>query len=185
MYCELLSPQSSVLQVETLKRSGQFERVKREGRVWPGRLMLLNGALNGQDRVRCGFIAGKKVGGAVERNRARRLLREALRAKLARIKPGWDLVLIARAPIIEVKLDAVSKEMDDLLLRGKLLLPMPETAGAQSRIIGNEGDIAPSANAAVTPNSMDSVEPADVQPTMDAPDRALSTGTSDLPEART
>lgn len=146
--------------------------------------MVLNAALNGQDKVRCGFIAGKKVGGAVERNRARRLLREALRAKLARIKPGWDLVLIARAPIIQVKVDAVSKELNDLLLRGKMLLPTDETAEAQSRIIGNEGHTAPHADVTMTftPDSVDSVEPADAQPTADARDRAFSTGAADLPE---
>lgn len=134
---------------------------------------MLNAAANGQETVRCGFIAGKKVGGAVERNRARRLLREAFRARLPRIKPGWDLVWIARAPIIEVKLDAVGKEMDDLLLRGKLLVPPAETAGAQSRIIGNEGDTAQA--------DTGTQEPADLQPTVDAPDRLHSTGTSNLP----
>ncbi len=145
--------------------------------------MLLNAAHNGQDRVRCGFVAGKKVGGAVERNRARRLLRETLRERLPRIKPGWDLVLIARAPIIEVKLEAVGKEMDDLLLRGKLLLPPTETAGAESRIIGNNGDTAPHAGPA--PGAVDSAQPAGVQPTVDAPERAYSSGTPDLPETRT
>jgi ribonuclease P protein component len=165
--------------METLKRGGQFERVRREGRTWAGGLMVLNAATNGVDAVRCGFIAGKKVGGAVERNRARRLLREAVRARLPRIKPGWDLVFIARAPIVDVKLDAVGKEMDDLLLRGKLLAPSAETAGAQSRIIGSKGDTAP-ANA---------LETADVQPIANAQDRPHNTGvdsdTADLPETRT
>ncbi|HEX8600517.1 MAG TPA: ribonuclease P protein component [Chloroflexia bacterium] len=152
--------------METLKRSGQFERVRREGRTWSSRLMVLNAAINGQDIVRCGFIAGKKVGGAVERNRARRLLREALRARLPRIKPGMDLVLIARAPIIDVKLDAVAKELDDLLLRGKLLVPPAETTGAQSRIIGNTGEAA--SQDGVAPNPIDNAEPADVLPASDA-----------------
>lgn len=178
--CSVLSPQSSVLTVETLKRSGQFERVRREGRTWAGGLMVLNAATNGQDAVRCGFIAGKKVGGAVERNRARRLLREALRARLPRIKPGFDLVLIARAPIVQVKLDAVGKELDDLLLRGKLLLPPAETAGAQSRIIGSKGDTA--SQGAGTPL------PGTERTTVEIPERAYTTGTvgtADLPETRT
>ena len=153
--------------METLKRSGQFERVRREGRTWPGKLMVLNAASNGQDAVRCGFIAGKKVGGAVERNRARRLLREALRARLPRIKQGMDLVLIARAPIIEVKLDAVGKELDDLLLRGKLLVGPAETAMPQSRIIGNTGETAPQDG--TTPNPIDTAGPADVQAATNVP----------------
>ena len=163
--------------METLKRNGQFERVRREGRTWGGGLMVLNAAANGRDAVRCGFIAGKKVGGAVERNRARRLLREALRARLPRIKPGFDLVLIARASIVDVKLDAVGKELDELLLRGKLLLPPAETAGAQSRIIGNKSDTASQGTRRP--------QPGDVPATAEAPDRAFSTGTADQPETRT
>jgi ribonuclease P protein component len=128
--------------------------------------MVLNAATNGQDAVRCGFIAGKKVGGAVERNRARRLLREALRARLPRIKPGMDLVLIARAPIIEVKLGVVAKELDDLLLRGKLLALPAETSGAQSRIIGNTGEAA--SQEGLAPNPIDNARPADVLPASDA-----------------
>ena len=140
---------------------------------------MLNAATNRVDAVRCGFIAGKKVGGAVERNRARRLLREAVRARLPHIKPGWDLVFIARAPIVDVKLDAAGKEMDDLLQRGKLLVPSAETAGAQSRIIGSKGkgDTAPA----------HALETADQQSIANAQDRPHNTGTSttDLPETRT
>ncbi|MEA2575368.1 MAG: Ribonuclease, partial [Chloroflexia bacterium] len=104
---------------------------------------------------------------AVERYRARRLLREALRARLPRIKPGWDLVLIARAPIIEVKLEAVAKEVDDLLLRGKLLAAPAETAGPQSRIIGNKGETA--SQDGLTPDLINTAKPADVQPIVDLP----------------
>ena len=133
--------------METLKRSGQFERVRREGRTWASSLMVLNAAPNGQDTIRCGFIAGKKVGGAVGRNRARRLLREGMRAELSRVRNGYDLVWIARAPIAEAKQEAVSKEMEALLLRGKLLAPANETANetvkAQSRIIVNNSPAAP------------------------------------------
>ncbi len=89
--------------------------------------------------MRCGFIAGKKVGGAVERNRARRLIREALRVRLPHIKAGFDLVWIARAAIVEMKSDSVGEEMDELLSRGRLFanssLDSSETEAAQSRII--------------------------------------------------
>lgn len=125
--------------VETLKSSRQFERVRREGRTWAGPLMVLNAAPNGQGTIRCGFIAGKKVGGAVERNRARRLIREALRLRLTHVKAGWDLVWIARAAIVETKCDVVGKEMDELLSRGRLFadhsFDSSQTAAPQSRII--------------------------------------------------
>ena len=83
--------------METLKNSAQFERVRREGRTWGAAMLVLNAARNGEETVRCGFITGKKVGKAVQRNRARRLIREAVRKRLPDIAPGWDLVWIARA----------------------------------------------------------------------------------------
>jgi ribonuclease P protein component len=123
--------------METLKKSAQFEQVRREGRTWGAELLVLNAAHNGSDLVRCGFITGKKVGKAVQRNRARRLMREAVRKRLQDIKPGWDLVWIARAPIAEATYEAVSTAVDELLRRGRVIAPTDlqsppkmETAGA-------------------------------------------------------
>jgi ribonuclease P protein component len=133
--------------VETLKNSAQFERVRREGRTWSAGALILNAARNDHQVVRCGFITAKKVGKAVRRNRARRLIREAVRLKLSSIKPGWDLVWIARPAIVEADYAAVSKAVDDLLARSRLLEPPPaasnetriETAVGQSRIIYESG----------------------------------------------
>lgn len=142
--------------METLRSSGQFERVRRVGRTWASGLVVLNAAPNGGGSVRCGFVAGKKVGGAVERNRARRLMKEAVRQRLSTVKPGWDLVWIARAGIVGVKLDAVSRAVNDLLWRSKVALPVEaETARAQSRII--EGERVPPAtqDTSVPSNTME------------------------------
>lgn len=82
---------------------------------------MLNAARNDLGANRFGFVAGKKVGGAVERNRARRLIREAVRLRLPSIEMGWDLVWIARAGIADKKLEAVAMSIDDLLRRARLL----------------------------------------------------------------
>jgi ribonuclease P protein component len=136
-----------------LRTAAQFERVRREGRTWGSGLVVLNAARNGEETVRCGFITGKKVGKAVQRNRARRLMREAVRLRLPYIQPGWDLVWIARAPILQADFWALLKAVDDLLQRSRVIgseklpeLPKiapqrPEesaTAGAQSRIIDQD-----------------------------------------------
>ncbi len=67
-----------------------------------------------------GVTASRRVGGAVERNRARRLLREAARHLLPGWKMGWDVVLIARAAILEVKEPAVREALGHLVRRAGL-----------------------------------------------------------------
>ena len=113
-------------------------------------MLILNAARNDQDVVRCGFITAKKVGKAVRRNRARRLIREAVRLRLPLIKPGWDLVWIARPTIVEADYAAVSKTVDDLLARSRVLGEQSETKveteARQSRIIdgsGGAGEVPP------------------------------------------
>jgi ribonuclease P protein component len=125
--------------VETLKTGSQFERVRRVGRTWAVGPILLNAAQNNEGATRCGFITGKKVGKAVERNRARRLIKEAVRARLPQLKPGWDLVWIARASIAEADFAQVSAAVDEALTRGKLYAPVDsETASPTSRIMESE-----------------------------------------------
>jgi len=80
-----------------LRRPDQFQRVRREGRSWGSPLLTLNAAVSRRRVSRCGFVAGKRFGKAVERNRARRRVREAVRLAYDRITPGWDLVFVLRS----------------------------------------------------------------------------------------
>ncbi len=64
-----------------------------------------------------GFTATKKIGGAVERNRAKRRLREASRRLLARYgRPGWDYVFIAREATLEVGWSRLFDDMESALI---------------------------------------------------------------------
>ena len=76
--------------------------------------------------ARCGFAAGKSVGTAVARNRAKRLLREAVRKRAPQLAPGWDLIFIARAPLAKVKLGQAQEAVDNLLRRANVV-SMDET----------------------------------------------------------
>jgi len=57
----------------------------------------------------------------VKRNRAKRLLREAARARYAHLEPGWDLIFIARAPLAQADLAQTQTAVDNLLKRANVL----------------------------------------------------------------
>jgi ribonuclease P protein component len=81
-----------------LRKPDQFHRVRRNGRSWSTPLLILNAAVSKRRGSRCGFVVGKRVGIAVQRNRARRRVREAVRLAYEHIAPGWDLVFVVRSP---------------------------------------------------------------------------------------
>jgi len=61
-------------------------------------VLSLRAAANDLERVRVGIICGKRVGGAVVRNRARRRLRAAVRSLLPGVPAAWDILLVIRPP---------------------------------------------------------------------------------------
>jgi ribonuclease P protein component len=82
-----------------LTRSAEFDRVYRQGRSVANRyLVLYTFPREGGAPARVGLSVGRKVGGAVERNHVKRLLREACEAHAEALPAGHDVVLVARAP---------------------------------------------------------------------------------------
>jgi ribonuclease P protein component len=69
------------------------------------------------------FVAGRRVGGAVLRNRARRILRAAWRELAPRVREGYDIALVAREAIRGAKTQDVVAELNGLLMRARVVLP--------------------------------------------------------------
>ena len=84
-----------------LSRSGDFERVFRNGRSHAGRELVLYVFPREQaGSQRLGLSVSRRVGGSVQRNRVKRLLREAFRLARAELPPGLDLVIVPRGPAL-------------------------------------------------------------------------------------
>lgn len=104
-----------------LSRPADFKRVRRLGKSYPHPFVVLVVLANDIARVRVGVAAGRSVGGAVQRNRAKRVLRAGMQPLLERIKPGHDLVLIAREGILASSSQQAHGVLERLLRRAKIL----------------------------------------------------------------
>lgn len=108
-------------QAKRLRQSSDFERVRVSGRSWANHWLVLGVLANDLDRVRVGVSASRRVGGAVKRVRARRLIREAVRPWLTKISGGWDLVFIARVSVGDASFHDVDGAVAQLLRRAQLV----------------------------------------------------------------
>jgi ribonuclease P protein component len=125
-----------VSMIGRLRRTEDFERVRAEGRRWRGKYLALNAApavsqAADTHETRIGYIASKSLGKAVQRNRARRLMREAARSLKDVIPSRWDVVLIAQPALIRenARMQQVREELLWLLnkanIRKSPLSPTP------------------------------------------------------------
>jgi ribonuclease P protein component len=109
-----------------LSRSAEFERVYRQGRSHGNKHLVVYAFPRprpdgeaGAEQPRLGLSVSRKVGGAVDRNRVKRLLREAFAAEAGRLGEELDVVVVARPPARELAeregLDGVRTALAELL----------------------------------------------------------------------
>jgi ribonuclease P protein component len=110
-----------------LTRSEDFKRVRRSGKSYAHPLVVLIVQTHDQPRVKVGVAAGRTVGTAVHRNRAKRLLREAMRSLIPNISSNLDLILIARPGLVTATLEETRRALLTLLERAKILIPTNES----------------------------------------------------------
>jgi len=104
-----------------LRRNRDVQRVYDEGRSWAHPLLVMIVLPNNMDISRVGVTASRRVGSAVERNRAKRLLREAVRHLYPEFQSkSWDVMLIARPELVSASEEEVEKALGTLLERAGL-----------------------------------------------------------------
>lgn len=101
-----------------LQRRADFERLKAQGKRWQNALLTLSALPNGLPHNRYAFIVSKRLGNAVTRNRIRRRLREATRR--AKLKQGYDIVLIGRVNLAQQPYNMIVQALDELFRRADL-----------------------------------------------------------------
>jgi len=103
-----------------LRSSTDIKRVRQIGKSYAHPLVVLVVEPT-TESLKIGITAGRSVGMAVERNRAKRRLREAIHPWIPKISAGWNLILIARQPILKAEWPELIGAIQTLLNRARLI----------------------------------------------------------------
>lgn len=110
--------------MNNLKKDREFQLIYNSGRKSFGYYSLIFFKRNDSCEKRCGFVASKKVGNAVCRNRLKRLFREYYREKYSFIKDGYDIIFVAKKNAGEnfktLKYKDIEKDLNKILNNAKI-----------------------------------------------------------------
>ncbi len=107
--------------IHSLTRNSDFRRAYTKGKSVVTPLVVVYLSRNREKARRVGITTSKKIGNAVRRNRARRVIREAYRPLASRVKRGYDLVLVARGRTPFVKSTDVGRVLEKALAQAGAL----------------------------------------------------------------
>ncbi len=100
-----------MLHTVVIKENHIFRRLYHRGKYQAHPLLVTYALKNRLPVNRFGITASKKIGGAVERNRAKRVIRAAYRQLEPQLPLGWDIIFVARTRTTCVKMDEVAAVM--------------------------------------------------------------------------
>jgi ribonuclease P protein component len=107
-----------------LRKNSDFQRVRQQGQSVPSRLLVLTWMPNGEVCSRVGIVVSKRTARhAVDRNRTKRRLGEAVRPFLEQLAGRYDVVLSARSAAVAADFPVLRQEVITLLRRARLLKP--------------------------------------------------------------
>lgn len=109
-----------MLDPKVLRGKREFSAVYNKGKSAAGRYVVVFYKKNGLEHNRLGFLASKKVGNAVARNRARRLMKESVRTDIDIKVQGYDIIFIARNTIEGKKKQDITKSLRATIGRTEL-----------------------------------------------------------------
>jgi ribonuclease P protein component len=110
-----------VERVERLRKNEQFRKVFKSGKVFVGDKMVVYALENALSYSRVGITVSRKLGGAVERNKLKRIVREAWRAREGQLRKGFDLVLVPRMKAKTGSFREIADELQQLLVKGNII----------------------------------------------------------------
>lgn len=105
-----------------LNKNYEFQRIYKYGKsfILPSLVVYIN--RNRENQKKIGITTSRKIGNAVRRNRARRVIKEAFNVLNKHIKNGFSLVFVARVRTCEVKMQVILKEMENHIKKAGLWL---------------------------------------------------------------
>lgn len=105
-----------------IRRSDEFQRCYREGKMHKNQLAVVHIYRRGDDgETRVGFSVSRKIGNAVQRNKVKRWMRESVYPVQPLLPPGLDVVFSARTLAKEAGFHRLNEAIRELLLRSRLL----------------------------------------------------------------
>ena len=105
-----------------LCKNKSFQTVYLQGASYANKMMVLHVRVSESGMGRVGFAAGKRLGGAVVRNRVKRLLRETFRLNYHKLEKKYDMIWVGRRPMIKIKQQTAERFFLDLGRKSRLLI---------------------------------------------------------------
>ncbi|MCK8060849.1 MULTISPECIES: ribonuclease P protein component [unclassified Fusibacter] len=99
------------MKIDTLKKNEEFKTIYKRGKSHVGAYLVLYSVKNDTDAKQFGITVSKKVGNAVNRNRIRRLVKEAIRLNDSMIPVGYDYVIVSRVRATKASYQDIEKNL--------------------------------------------------------------------------